>query len=155
MVMRGKLLVVLADGGHARFVRPRADNVLRTETAFDSPSAHKLSTDLGSDRPGASFHSDASARHSLSPRHDLHAMEKDNFAHLVAAELNAAANARTYDELVIVAPAHMQTAIVEKLLPDIAAKIVARLDKDLLKTPDEGLWPHVREWVRPAHRAVS
>ena len=35
------------------------------------------------------------------------------------------------------------------------AKLVGTLEKDLVKTPDHELWPHVREWVSPARRAGS
>ena len=31
-------------------------------------------------------------------------------------------------------------------------KLVGSLEKDLTKTPDHELWPHVREWVSPARR---
>jgi hypothetical protein len=32
------------------------------------------------------------------------------------------------------------------------SKIVGTLARDLIKTPDDELWPHVREWVRPTRR---
>src|ERR1700686_3033890 len=98
-----KILIAIADGEHARFVRPRLDNVLRTEQRFDSISAHKQSADLGTDHPGASFHSDASAHHGLAPRHDLHDLEKAKFARFVAAQLNEILGDNAFDALVLAA----------------------------------------------------
>jgi hypothetical protein len=51
-----KVLIVVADGEHVRFVRPAADNSLQGDAELDSISAHKRSEELGSDHSGASFH---------------------------------------------------------------------------------------------------
>jgi protein required for attachment to host cells len=147
------LLFVLADGEHARFVRPAADNALYTQEGLDSPSAHKRSADLVSDRPGAAFHSDSTHHSAKLPRHDPHDLEKAAFARNVAARLNDAAMRGVLEELVLVAPAHTLNEIEAAL--DVGARqlLIGTLQKDLLKTPDAELWPHVHEWVRPVHRA--
>ena len=147
-----RLLIVVADGEHARFVRPGPDNGLHTERSLDSFSAHKRSSELGSDRPGASFHSDSSAHHSAAPRHDLHDLEKQKFAAAVAADINRATG---FDELVLVAPSRCLNRIREALDITVGAMVVGTLAKDLVKTPDDALWPHVKDWVRPVHRPVG
>jgi len=86
-----RLLIAIADGEHARFVRPDPEHGLQGEASMESFTAHKRSADLGSDRPGASFHSDSAAHHTLAPRHDPHTLEKETFAHAVAHRLNEAA----------------------------------------------------------------
>ena len=91
-----RLLIVVADGEHARFVRAKQDNALYTDAAFDSAAAHKRSSDLGSDHPGASFHTGSTVRNSIAPEHDLHDQEKEKFAHYVAKEINEAAIAGTF-----------------------------------------------------------
>jgi protein required for attachment to host cells len=83
-------------------------------------------------------------------RPDPVSLEKEKFAHLVAVELNAAAANGEVDEVVLVAPAYVQAAIAQKLDDAVEARIIGRLDKDLVKTPDDELWPHVRTWVRPS-----
>jgi protein required for attachment to host cells len=150
-----QLLFVIADGEHVRFVRPAQDNALHADVAMDSLTAHKRSADLGSDHPGASYHSGSSAHHSLTPRHDMHALAKEKFAQTIAEQLNAAAASAAFDELVIVAPPHTLNSIREALDTATDAKIIGTLGKDLVKTPDDELWPHVRHWVRPTHRAKS
>src|SRR5271166_3167037 len=108
---RRKLLIVVADAEHVRFVRAGPDNALHSDAALDSVSAHKKSADLGSDHPGAAFHTGSTVHHALNPRHDPHELEKERFAHLVADRLNAATAGGEFDELVLVAPPHVLNAI--------------------------------------------
>ncbi len=150
-----KLLIVIADGEHVRFVQPGADNALHSDVTLESISAHKRSSELGADHPGASFHTGSSASHAETPRQDLHAKEKEKFAQLIGSQLNAAAARGEFDDLAIVAPPHILTAIRKHL--DVATRpmIVGTLKKDLVKTPDDELWPHVAKWVPPVHRATG
>jgi protein required for attachment to host cells len=155
MPRQRNLMIVIADGEHVRFMRPAADNALHRETTFDSITAHERSADLGSDRPGASVHTGSIAHHALSPRHDPHTLEKEKFAHEIARQLNTAAAGDVFDELVLVAPPHVLNAIRGALNTATGARVIGTLPKDLVNTPDDELWPHVREWVRPVHRAAN
>jgi len=148
------LRIVIADGEHVRFVQPDADNALRTIGSFDSASAHLRSRDIGSDRPGRALESGASARHAVGQRHDLHAMEKEKFVRLVGEQVNAASERDEFDELLLVAPPRALGELRDALDAAAQAKLVGMLEKDLVKTPDSELWPHVREWVSPARRPV-
>jgi protein required for attachment to host cells len=149
------LLIVVADGEHARFIRPAPDNALRSDRAFDSISAHKQSAALRSDHPGASFHTGSSAAHAEMPRHDLHRMEKQKFAQLIGGELNAAAARGEFNELFVAAPAHVLAAIQSHLHVATRATIIGTLKKDLVRVPDHELWPHLAEWVGPVHRVAG
>ena len=104
MPKKRKLCFVLADGGHARFVRPAADFSLHTVKAVDSADAHKRDHDLVSDRPGRSFESGTTGRHAYSPRHDPHEMAKERFAHEVGRMVNLDAVAEEFSDLAVVAP---------------------------------------------------
>ncbi|HET6195485.1 MAG TPA: host attachment protein [Acetobacteraceae bacterium] len=146
------LRIAVADGEHARFVEPDTDNTLRTVGSLDSVSAHLRSRDIGADRPGRAFESGTSAHHAVGQRHDLHAMEKEKFARLVGEQINAAAARDEFDELLLVAPPRALQELQDALDAVARAKLVGTLEKDLVKTPDHELWPHVREWVSPARR---
>ena len=146
------LRIAIADGEHARYVQPDANYVLRTVSSVDSASAHLRSRDLGSDRPGRSFESGNPAHHAVGERHDLHRMAKDTFARLVAEQLNAASARDEFDELLLVAPPRALHELREALDPATKAKLVGTLERDLVKTPDHELSPHVREWVSPERR---
>jgi protein required for attachment to host cells len=149
------LWIAVTDGEHARFVQPDTNNTLRTVGALDSASAHLRSRDIGADRPGRSFESGASAHHAIGPRHDPHALETQKFVRLVGEQISAASGRGEFDELLLVAPPRALNELREALDAATQAKLVGRLEKDLVKTPDHELWPHVREWVSPARRSVA
>jgi len=153
MPQKRKLCFVIADGGHARFVRPAPDNALHTFEAVDSMTVHKKDQDLVSDRPGRSFESGSIARHAYTPRTDPHETAKDRFAHTVAGKVNEEAAAGVFNELVVVAPAHVLSELTGAFDLPTKAMVLGSLAKDLVKTPDHELWPHLKEWVRPVHRA--
>jgi protein required for attachment to host cells len=153
MPQHHSLCFVIADGGHARFVRPASDNALHTFDAVDSVTLHKRDHDLVSDRPGRSFESGAAARHAYTPRTDPHEMAKDQFTRVVGRIVNETSAADEFHELVIVAPAHVLSELTDALDARTKAKLLGSLAKDLVNTPDHELWPHLKEWVRPVHRA--
>jgi protein required for attachment to host cells len=144
---------LIADGERARFVMADANNVLRTVLSFDSSTAHLASRDLGSDSPGRAFESIGAARHSMAPKHDPHQLQKQKFAHFVAAEANKAATEGTFDSLVLVAPAHCLHEVEGALDKSCAAMLHGKLSKDLVKVPDHELFPHLSEWVGKPIRA--
>ena len=143
---------VIADGGRARFVTPSADNALHTLEALESTDLHKRAHDLGADRPGRSFESGSPTRHAYSPRHDPHDLAKDKFARLVGEKITAESAQGLFDELILVAPSHVLAELRETLDPPTLAKLTGVLAKDLTKTADHELWPHLKTWVRPVER---
>jgi protein required for attachment to host cells len=149
------LWIVIVDGEHARFVQPGADNVLRTTNSLDSASAHLRSRDIGTDRPGRSLESSGGTHHAVGERHDLHAMEKERFVRLIGEQLNTAAARGEFDELVLIAPPRALSELRDALDAAARPKLVGTLEKDLVKTPDHELLPHVREWVGSARRGTG
>ena len=147
MMMHGTLWIVVADGEHARFVTPAPKRAFHTQRVFESPSAHKKSSDLGTDRPTRSTESATGTSHAITPKHDLHEMEKQKFAHQVADEINRASAQGVFDQVVLVAPAHTLKEIRDKLDTTTAAKLVGTLQKDLTGVPDHELAPHLDEWA--------
>jgi protein required for attachment to host cells len=152
MPKRSNLVIVLADGEHARLVRRGADGVLRTEQKFDSITAHKRSADLGTDAPGASFHSDSTSHHAYTPRHDLHEQQKAHFAQFVAQQLNGVGGDGAFDALLIVALPDTAAAIESAVSGAVRATLRGTLHKDLMKIADDKLAPHLSPWIpSPAH----
>ena len=139
---------VLADHEHARFVRPAENGALHTQWQLDSAKAHQASHDLGTDKPGRMADSAPGRRHSFEPRTDPHELEGRKFARLVADELATL----DCDALVLVAPAAALSEIEAALAPDMAKRVVGRLQKDLLGVPDAALQPHLAQWVAEAKR---
>ena len=143
----------MADGGHARFLRPASDFALHTFEALESSTVHKKDHDLVSDREGRAFESGSPGRSAFTPRHDPHDLAKEHFAHTVAKRINEELAADAFNELVIVAPATVLSELIGSLDTTTSARLIGRLAKDLVKTPDHALYPHLKEWVRPVHRA--
>ena len=148
------LWIAIADGEHARIVQPDGE-ALRTLRALDSAAAHQRSRDIGSDRPGRSFESANAAHHAVEPRHDPHRLEEERFVQFVAEQLNDAASRNEFDALLLVAPPRALRALRAALDDGTRKKLVDTLEKDLVKTPDHELWPHVREWVTPKRSPVT
>jgi len=147
------LLIAIADGEHARFVQPDANNEPRTIGSIDSAAAHLRSRDIGTDRPGRQSESATIGHHAVGQRHDLHAMEKERFARLIADQIRD--RIRQFDELLLIAPPRVLQEIREALSSACSAKLIGTLEKDLVKTPDHELWPHLREWVSAPQRPVT
>jgi len=147
MVKHRTVWIVVADGEHARFVTPAPRRAFHTQRVFESPSAHKQSSDLGTDRPTRSMESATATRHAITPKHDLHEMEKQKFAHQVAHEINRVSADGAFDQLVLVAPAHTLNEIRDELDTTTAARLVGTLQKDLTKVPDHELASHLDEWA--------
>lgn len=147
------ILIVVADGEHARFIRAARDNALKTEREFDSTTSHHPSADLRSDHPGASFHSASSAHHAITPRHDPHEMAKEGFGKYVAEQIKTSADRNEFSRLIIAATSHTLNAITSGLGEALQTKLIGTLAHDLVKVPDHELQPHLREWIRPVHRA--
>jgi protein required for attachment to host cells len=149
-----RLCILIADGEHARLLRPDDNNALQIANDFDSATAHRMAHDLVADRPGRTFESAGPGSRGIVPRHDPHQMEKTTFAHFVARELCRAAASDAFDRLVLVAPAHVLTDIEAALDEPTARKLVGRLAKDLVKVPNYALSRHLHQWVAAPHRVI-
>jgi len=146
---RPNLCIVIADGEHARFVAPAPKKAFHTRQSLDSPAAHQKTSDLGTERPPRSMESATGTRHALTPKHDLHELEKEKFARRVAREIDEACARHDFDGFVLVAPVGTLQEIRDALGAGAAAKLAGELRKDLVKVPDHALAPHLGEWALP------
>jgi len=70
LVAQARLWIVVADGEHARFVKPAPKRAFHTQRIFESPAVHKKTSDLGTDRPDRSMESASGTCHAITPKHD-------------------------------------------------------------------------------------
>lgn len=115
---------------------------------MQATTAHLRAADLGSDAPGRSCESAAVIRHAVEPRTDPHTKAKARFAGEVAEVLNEAAAAAVFDRLVVAAPAHTLHDLRAALSAEAAGKLVAEIQKDLLKVPDANIAAHLPSDLR-------
>ena len=148
-----KLCVVVADGGHARFLREAADHGLHAFETMDAATVHKHTHQLVSDRAGRAFESASPAHHAYAARLDPHEQEKIRFLRVVSQLIKEHSDAGEFESLVLVAPARALEELTAALEPPARAKLVGTLAKDLTKVPAHELSPHLKDWMRPVHRA--
>ncbi|MCE2575226.1 host attachment protein [Komagataeibacter sp. FNDCR2] len=144
MFAHRNILIVMADGEHARFVQPGENHALHTVASFDAISAHQRTSDMGHDAPGASYHTGSTAHHALNPHHDPHHMAMESFERFVAGQVNE----RVSDnELLIIALARSSAEIVNHLRPGVRARVIDIIKKDLMKVPDDKLMEHIKHII--------
>lgn len=139
--------ILLADGHHARLLegsRP-FDALTGVDGGLIEPTngAHAHAHDIMSDRPGRSFNSADSRRSAMEPQTDPQRLEKTRFAQELAVILDAGATADRFERLIIAAPAGVLGDLRQSLGTAAKEKIVAEIDKDLVKTPSPDLGKHL------------
>lgn len=155
MAKQQRLLVVIADGAHARFLRQTPRNTLHQDQVFEATAAHLRASELRSDGPGASFHTGSSAHHAIAPKHDPKTQEKERFADFVAGEIDAAVAREAWDALVLVAPAHTMGVLREGLGQAAQGILAGTVEKDLIKTPTDELPAHLRQFIPVVQRPAA
>ncbi|MFN0023685.1 MAG: host attachment protein [Parvularculaceae bacterium] len=147
--MQKKTWILIADASRARVfesIGPREDLVEVNGYAFSK--SLPMNRDLVSDRPARSYESVGDARHAITrsgedPRRRL----KRDFANEIAEQLHAAIAARSFQRLVVVAPAAMLGDLRSAFSAAVSAAIVAELVRDLTKVPVTDLRSHFGELV--------
>lgn len=142
-----KLWALVVDGEHARVVGPTVSRgQFATLFELDSTAAHLRSSDMGSERLGRVRESVGAAHHAVEPRHDPHRQAKHDFVTDVARQVAAHAAEGAFERLVLVAPAHALHDLRAALPEAVREKVVAELEKDLVKVPDGDLGEHLADW---------
>ncbi len=149
---RKRTLIVVADGARARFYSPSADaRSLRASQGADlvSPESRMRARNLKSDKPGRGFSAGGNARRAaFEPPHDYQKLEKHRFTQELARLLDARAERREYDQLVLVAP-HRSLGELRKLLPKRVQQLVCReVAKDLTNITAASIWRQLAPLVR-------
>jgi protein required for attachment to host cells len=138
--------IVLADGMHARVLRQDkhgAPLVPALDHELYEPAVHGFSRDLKSDAPGRAF--DTGGRHAMEPRTDPKTHEKQLFAARVAELINTAADQKTFDQLILVAPPKTLGELRAQLDAHARKLVIGEVPRDLLKIPATELPAHLAD----------
>jgi protein required for attachment to host cells len=140
--------VLIADAARARVFESKGKGTGLTvvqDMSFDAQLAP--SHEIGSDRPGRSFESVGSTRHAMESPSDPHREQKRQFARRIADAVEQKQAARSFDRLVLVAPA-VTMGDLRAILPDkVKAVVAAELVADLTNTPMSELPAHLAPHV--------
>jgi protein required for attachment to host cells len=138
-----RTLIVVADGGKARFLKESEDRkkLLPAEDAdMVSPKARQRDRELVTDKPGRTFSAAGNGRRgAFEPPHDLHKLEKHNFAARLADHLDELCERKTFDRLVLVAPKRSLGELRTLLSPQVKRAISHEVAKDLTASSGSAL----------------
>jgi protein required for attachment to host cells len=140
--------VLIADAARARVFETKGKGTglaVVDDMSFDARLAP--SREIGSDRPGRSFESVGSTRHAMESPSDPHREQKRQFARRIADAVERKQAAKSFDRLVLVAPA-VTMGDLRAILPDkVKAVVAAELVADLTNTPMSDLPAHLADHV--------
>lgn len=129
--------ILIADGAHARIIEAIGKDhglheVPGTETRLHIPPSRLL----GRAEPGRVHESVGYTRHAIEPKSDPHKLLEVQFAEQLADQLHQYVEAKAFDRLVVVAPPTMLGYLRKSLGSDVTGKLIAEVDKDLTKVPN-------------------
>lgn len=135
MQLRHDILVLVADGRKALFLRNEGDGVhpnlvVEHAEARINPADHEQKTD----GPGSVANMMASPRSTVSEV-DFHRMEEDRFAADIAAILKERALANEFESLIIAAPPHTLGELRKHYHVEVADRLTGEIPKDLTGHP--------------------
>jgi protein required for attachment to host cells len=136
--------VFIGDGRKALFLRNAGDAKypdLRVERVFaeENPPTHEQ----GTDRPGRGMESGGTHRHSTVEQTDWHHLEEHRFVARVAKALEDAVRQGHVPAIVVAAPPKTLADLRKAFHPDVAARIVAEVGKDLTNQPVDDIQKHL------------
>lgn len=135
MQLRHNVLVVVADGRKALFLRNQGDGVhpdLVVDHAEDR--VNPADRDQKTDAPGSTAAPAGSARSSMDEV-DFHRLEEDRFAADIGAMLKSRALANDFESLIIAAPPHMLGELRKHYHVEVANRLAGEVPKDLTGHP--------------------
>lgn len=136
--------IVVADGARARIFLQEGGKALNPVPVHEAAVALAPSHEIGSDRPGKG-HVTAGRRHGMQPKSDPHRTEKERFAQTLAAHVDRAAEAGSFDRLIMVAPAKTLGVLRDCLGRATAAMIAGEIAKDLTRVAPHDLPSHLEK----------
>ncbi len=139
IVADGSRARLLANDGPGKGLRP----AVAGEFHHDAPPTHLL----GTEKPGRVAPAMGASRSAIQPHMDFHQFEKDKFGQQMARLLNDAADRRTYDDLIVVAPARTLSTLRKSLSAKASELIRAELAKDLTHVPLQEMPEHLRDVI--------
>lgn len=136
--------ILIADGNHARILESVGrghglHEVVGSAIRLHNPPSRRL----GRDKPGRVYESVGDVRHAIEPKYDRHRAMETRFAEQLAEQLHRFVETNAFDKLVIVAPPAMLGDLRKSLTADVAAKLVAEIDKDLAKVATNEIASHL------------
>lgn len=127
--------VLVADGRKSLLLRNEGDGeLLNLRRVAVEEQDNPATREQGTDQPGRLHGTNGQAR-SATEETDWHDLEERRFAAAIAEKLNAAAMAKDFDDLIVVAPARTLAELRKHWSKDLQEKLRAEVTKDLTSHP--------------------
>ena len=138
--------VIVADHQHVRaFSNDGPNRGLSPVAGWELVNPLKRGRDIMADRQGRSFDSQGMGRHAMEPHTDPRRTEAKRFLTELVAKIRKAAESKSFDRMVLVAPPRTLGEL-RQLLPDnVRNMIVEELAEDLTKHPVDKVLEHVQK----------
>jgi len=143
-----KTWILIADGGRARILENDGPgHGLKPVEGMTFNHALPPTHELVRDRQPRAFESVGHTRHAIDTGLDPHRKEKEKFAMELAAVLASEAAKKSFDRLVIIAPAKALGELRAALSEPVREKVHNEIVMDLTKTPDEDIASHISDVI--------
>jgi protein required for attachment to host cells len=143
-VAMSKFRILVADQAEAIFYDSPSLTAAPKEVArISDPTAHMHDRDLGSERPGRSYESVGSARHSIAREGDSRHHQMALFARRIARRLDDARRKGEFEQLIVVAGPAFLGLVREELSRPTRALVAHEIHKDLVHSPAGELRKHL------------
>ena len=140
--------IIVADGSRARFLANDGPGkglhaAIAGEFHHDAPPTREL----GTEKPGRVNSAFSPSRSAIQPHLDWHEFEKEKFSQEMAGLLNDAAEKKSFDNLIIVAPPRTLGTLRQALSSKTSDHIRAEIPKDLTQVPLHEMPAHLKDVI--------
>jgi len=123
-------ILVANDAGARLYETEGFEKSFRTIRRFSHLEGRQKNAELSSDRPGRSFDSSGSQRHSMGEKFSPHIHEEEAFARELSDFLERKFGENNFQHLALIAPPHLLGELRQVLSTRLKKCIVAELHKD-------------------------
>lgn len=142
--------VVIADHQHIRVLRHDRENRKLLPVEGWSEETHlKPNRALVTERPGRSFASAGTSRSAIEPKSEPRRMEAFRFLADFSERLCRAADAKSFDRIILVAPPRALGEMRELLPASVKEKVVGEVNEDLVKHPLDAVMTRLADHLLP------
>jgi protein required for attachment to host cells len=144
-----KTWVLVADGSRARILQRDEGGRKQLRTIEGMTFAHDLpkTSEVARDRLPRTFESVGNTRHAVASEIDPHREEKRKFASELAHALDAELMKKSFDHLIVVAPAQMLGDLRSALSRAVRERTTTDVVLDLTKVPDADIASHLNNFT--------
>lgn len=140
--------IIVADGSRARFLANDGPGKgLHAAIAGEFHHNAPPTRELGTEKPGRVNSAFSPSRSAIQPHLDWHEFEKEKFSQEMAGLLNDAAEKKSFDDLIIVAPPRTLGTLRQALSSKTSHHIRAEIPKDLTQVPLQEMPAHLKDVI--------